>query len=136
MKLYFVMTLLKTQAGCPKNAIIINQPFVNSFGTPWRKKDKSDVHFALQVMISGESSCSDSGLEVRGGSSAGVTSVRHLCRTARVDQESDANTDCSPSPHSSLLDAPLPPTLANFADNHNNKQNNYTSIRIQQNAVR
>ena len=105
-------------------------------------------------MISGESSCSDSGLEVRAGSSvtsgttlagSSVTSttsgtsgttLRHLCRTARVDQESDANTDCSPSPHSSLLDAPLPPSLANFPDNHNNKQCNYTSIRIQQNAVR
>merc|ERR1711963_113911 len=49
-----------------------------------------------KVMISGDSSCSDSGLEVRGGSSVAgevrLPNMRQLYRTARVDQESD-NTD-------------------------------------------
>lgn len=93
-------------------------------------------------MISGDSSCSDSGLEVRGGStvSAGAAGahVRALYRGARVEQESDCPTDCSPSPHSSLLDAPLPPSLLNFPDpGPGGKQNNKcSSVRIQQNAVR
>ena len=98
-------------------------------------------------MISGDSSCSDSGLEVRGGSSVAgemrLPNMRQLYRTARVDQESDNTDCCSPSPHSSLLDAPLPPSLSPFPgqtstqSSQDSKQcNHHSTIRIQQNAVR
>ena len=75
----------------------------------------------LQVMVSADSSCSDSGLEVRGSRPHGAP-LRALYRTPRVEAETESHTtDYSPSPQSSILDAPLPPTL----------------VRIQQsNAVR
>ena len=115
-----------------------------------------------QVMISGDSSCSDSGLEVRRGGSKGCANMRALYRGARVDQESDTVTDCSPSPHSSLLDAPLPPHLgldqhhghdhhgagqhhghdttgasgSNHVTTRESKLCKHSSIRVQQSAVR
>ena len=107
-------------------------------------------------MISGDSSCSDSGLgqlEVRAGGGARAG----LCRGTRVQdqvvtkltiiqqyhllsssssrlQESD-NTDCSPacSPHSSLLDAPLPHPPGSAHSSHLGHA--HTSIRIQQNSA-
>ena len=96
-------------------------------------------------MISGDSSFSDSGLEVRGGSAVsavggGGAPLRALYRGARVEQESDCPTDCSPSPHSSLLDAPLPPSLLNLPEPGSGapggRQHKCSSVRIQQNAVR
>ena len=93
-------------------------------------------------MISGDSSFSDSGLAVRGGSAvsaagAGGAPLRALYRGARVEQESDCPTDCSPSPHSSLLDAPLPPSLLNLPDpGSGGRQHKCSSVRIQQSAVR
>ena len=90
-------------------------------------------------MISGDSSCSDSGLEVRGssrvgggggagGGGGGAGVLRALYRSPRVEGETESHTtDYSPSPHSSILDAPLPPSLVNIQP----------SVRIQQNnAVR
>ena len=84
-------------------------------------------------MISGDSSCSDSGLEVRGssrgGGGGGGGVLRALYRSPRVEGETESlqTTDYSPSPHSSILDAPLPPSLVNIQP----------SVRIQQNnAVR
>ena len=71
-------------------------------------------------MISGDSSCSDSGLEVRTARGVGGA-LRALYRTPRLEAETESHTTDSPSPQSSILDAPLPPTL----------------VRIQQsNAVR
>ena len=94
-------------------------------------------------MISGDSSFSDSGLEVRGGSAVsaggGGAPLRALYRGARVEQESDCPTDCSPSPHSSLLDAPLPPSLLNLPEAGPGSRpppNKCSSVRIQQSAVR
>ena len=87
----------------------------------------------------------DSGLEVRGGSAVSAAGVggaplRALYRGARVEQESDCPTDCSPSPHSSLLDAPLPPSLLNLPEPGSGapggRQHKCSSVRIQQNAVR
>ena len=106
-------------------------------------------------MISGDSSCSDSGLgqlEVRagGGARAGLcrgTRVQdqvvtrltiiqqyHLLSSSSRLQESD-NTDCSPacSPHSSLLDAPLPHPPGSAHSSHLGHA--HTSIRIQQNSA-
>lgn len=85
-------------------------------------------------MISGDSSCSDSGLEVRGG----CANMRALYRATRVEAESGGETDCTPSPHSSLLDAPLPPNLINFPDSAASEGRlcKHSSIRIQQNAAR
>lgn len=123
-----------------------------SFSSDTQHHDNRIEHYGIgvlktKVMISGDSSCSDSGLEVRGGSSVAgevrLPNMRQLYRTARVDQESDNTDCCSPSPHSSLLDAPLPPSLSPFPgqtstqSSQDSKQcNHHSTIRIQQNAVR
>ena len=80
-------------------------------------------------MISGDSSCSDSGLEVRGssrgGGGGGGGVLRALYRSPRVEGETESHTtDYSPSPHSSILDAPLPPSLVNIQPTVRIQQNN------------
>ena len=77
----------------------------------------------MQVMVSRESSCSDSGLEVR-GTRAGA--LRALYRSPRVEtgETESHTTDYSPSPHSSILDAPLPPTLVQIQPGVRIQQNN------------